>query len=169
MTPGFKPFTKQSTANALWFNNHVRYYWNSNTTPRFSGHFSIFRLVFFVLKFLLGIARQWSLEKFAILTLKPWSHVRILIYRTRATPPIYHVSEAGRGRAGVRYSSLKKAVMRLKGLSRGYYCFRSILWWSHYYQRAASWRREATRRLPNTAVRESYKAAEWIWKRWNIR
>ena len=49
-------------------------------TPRLSGHFSTFDLVIFVLKSLLGIARQWSLEKFAVLTLKPWSHVRILIY-----------------------------------------------------------------------------------------
>ena len=53
-------------------------------TPTLSGHFSIFGLVFFVLKSLLGIARQWSLEKFAILTLKPRSRVRILIYRTWA-------------------------------------------------------------------------------------
>ena len=36
-------------------------------------------LVFFVLKSLLGIARQRSRKKFAILTLKPRSHVRILI------------------------------------------------------------------------------------------
>ena len=36
-----------------------------------SDHFSIFGLVFFVFKSLLGIARQWSCEKFAILTLKP--------------------------------------------------------------------------------------------------
>ena len=50
-------------------------------TPRFSGHFSIFGLVFFVLKSLLGIARQWSGEKFSSLTLKPRSHDRILIYR----------------------------------------------------------------------------------------
>ena len=50
--------------------------------PRLSGHFSFFGLVFFVLKSLLGIARQWSLEKFAILTLKPRSHTRISIYRT---------------------------------------------------------------------------------------
>ena len=28
-----------------------------------SGHFSIFGLVFFVLKSILGIARQWSLKK----------------------------------------------------------------------------------------------------------
>ena len=49
-------------------------------TSRLSGHFSTFGFVFFVLKFLLGIARQWSYEKFAILTLKPRSHVRILNY-----------------------------------------------------------------------------------------
>ena len=48
-------------------------------TPRLSGHFSIFGLVFFVLKSLLRISRQWSREKFAILSLKPRSHVRILI------------------------------------------------------------------------------------------
>ena len=53
-------------------------------TPRLSGHFSIFGLVFFALKSVLEIARQWSREKFAILTLKPRSHVRILIYRTWA-------------------------------------------------------------------------------------
>ena len=48
-------------------------------TPRLSDHFSIFGFVFFVLKSLLGIARQQSHKKFAILTLKPvWSHVRIL-------------------------------------------------------------------------------------------
>ena len=57
-------------------------YKNSDMTPRLSGHFSIFGLVFFVLKSLLGVARQWSREQFAILTLKPRSHVRILIYRT---------------------------------------------------------------------------------------
>ena len=51
-------------------------------TPILSGHFSIFRLVFFVLKSILGIVRQWSRERFAILTLKPWSHVRSLIYGT---------------------------------------------------------------------------------------
>ena len=50
-------------------------------TPRLSGHFSIFGLVFFVLKSLLGIARQWSREKFAGLSLKPktWA-IHILRY-----------------------------------------------------------------------------------------
>ena len=51
-------------------------------TPRLSGHFSRFGLGFFVLNSLLGIVRQESREKFASLTLKHRSHVRILIYRT---------------------------------------------------------------------------------------
>ena len=50
--------------------------------PRLSGQTSIFGVVFFVSKSLLGIERQKKLEKFAILTRKPRSHVRILIYRT---------------------------------------------------------------------------------------
>ena len=53
-------------------------------TPKLSAHFSLFGLVFFVLKFLLGIARQCGLETFAILTLKARSHVRSLIDRTWA-------------------------------------------------------------------------------------
>ena len=56
-------------------------------TSRLSGHFSIFGLVFFVLKSLLGIARQWRVKKCAILTLKPRSHLRILyIERGLLTP-----------------------------------------------------------------------------------
>ena len=57
-------------------------------TPRLSGHFSISGL-FFLRSSLLGIARRWSREKFAILTLKPRSHVRIFVYRMwaiRMTP-----------------------------------------------------------------------------------
>ena len=42
--------------------------------------FLYFCLVFFVSKSLLGIARKWSREKFAILSLTPRSHDRILIY-----------------------------------------------------------------------------------------
>ena len=38
-------------------------------TPRLSGHISIFGLVFFVHKSLLGITRQWSRKKIAILSL----------------------------------------------------------------------------------------------------
>ena len=54
-------------------------------TLRLSGHFSKFGFVFFVLNSLLGIARHWSREKFTILTLKPRSHARILIYRPWAS------------------------------------------------------------------------------------
>ena len=50
--------------------------------PRLSGQNSIFGVVFFVSKTLLGIERQKKLEKFAILTRKPRNHARILIYRT---------------------------------------------------------------------------------------
>ena len=50
--------------------------------PMLSGQTSIFGVVFFVSKYLLGIERQTKLERFAILTRKPRSHVRILIYRT---------------------------------------------------------------------------------------
>ena len=57
--------------------------------PRLFGHFSIFGLVFFVLSWfslsLLRIVRQWSLENFPILTLKPQSVMMLLrIYRTWA-------------------------------------------------------------------------------------
>ena len=51
-------------------------------TPRLSGQTSIFGAVFFVSKSLLEIEGQRKLEKFAIFTRKPRSHVRILIYRT---------------------------------------------------------------------------------------
>ena len=65
------------------------YYNYQNTSVRsflvqkahLSGHFSIFGLVFFVLKSLLGIVRQRRREKSAILSLRPQSHVRVLIYR----------------------------------------------------------------------------------------
>ena len=49
--------------------------------PRLSGQTSIFGVVYFVSKSPLGIERQKKLEKFAILTRKPRSHARILIYR----------------------------------------------------------------------------------------
>ena len=50
--------------------------------PRLSGQTSIFGVVFFVSNSPLGIERQKKREKFAILTRKPRSHARILIYRT---------------------------------------------------------------------------------------
>ena len=55
---------------------HVRYI---NILTWLRGFFGV---VFFVSKSLLGIKRQKKLEKFAILTRKPRSHARILIYRT---------------------------------------------------------------------------------------
>ena len=64
------------------FNRPRSIYQYSNMAPRLSGQTSIFGVVFFVSKSLLGIERQKKLEKFAILTRKPRSHVRILIYRT---------------------------------------------------------------------------------------
>ena len=50
--------------------------------PRLSGQASIFGVVFFESKSLLGIERQKKLKKFTILTRKPRRNVRILIYRT---------------------------------------------------------------------------------------
>ena len=39
---------------------------NSNVNPRLSGYISILGLVFYLLKSVLGIARKWIREKFAI-------------------------------------------------------------------------------------------------------
>ena len=63
--------------------------------PRLSGQNSIFGVVFFVSKSLLGIERQKKLEKFAILTQKPRSHARILIYRTWPIVLVLHGSLPG--------------------------------------------------------------------------
>ena len=60
-------------------------YQNSNMTPTPSGHISLFGLVFFSLESPLEIVRQQSREKFAVLSLKPWSDVvKIPIYLTWA-------------------------------------------------------------------------------------
>ena len=66
-------------------------YQYSNMAPRLSGQTSIFGVVFFVSKSLLGIEGQKKLEKFAIFTRKPRSHAWILIYRTWpiASMPLY--------------------------------------------------------------------------------
>ena len=61
------------------FNRPCSIYQYSNMTLRLSGQTSIFGVVFFVSKSLLGIEGQRELEKFAILTQKPRSHARILI------------------------------------------------------------------------------------------
>ena len=50
--------------------------------PRLSGQTSIFGVVFFVSKALLGLERQKKREKFAILTRKPRSFALILAFRT---------------------------------------------------------------------------------------
>ena len=49
-------------------------YQYSNMAPRLSGQTSIFGVVFFVSKSLLGIGGQKKFEKFSILTRKPRSH-----------------------------------------------------------------------------------------------
>ena len=67
-----------------FYNRPRPIYQYSNMAPRLSGQTSIFGVVFFVSKSLLGIERQKKLEKFTILTRKHRSHVGILIYRTWA-------------------------------------------------------------------------------------
>ena len=54
-------------------------YQNFNMALKLSGQTSVFGVVFFVSKSLLGIKRQKKLKLFTILTRKPRSHVRILI------------------------------------------------------------------------------------------
>ena len=61
-------------------------YQYSNKAPRLLGQTSIFGVVFFVSKSLLGIERQKKVKKITILTRKPRSHVRILIYRIKTWP-----------------------------------------------------------------------------------
>ena len=63
-------------------------------TPRLSGHFSIFGLVFFVFNSLLGIVRQWTREKSPILTLKPWSHVKYIELGLLPSDTGYSILEA---------------------------------------------------------------------------
>ena len=70
-------------------------YQYSNMAPRLSGQTSIFGVVFFASKSLLGIEGQRKLEKFAILTRKPRSHARILIYRTWPIARIASVFKRG--------------------------------------------------------------------------
>ena len=77
-------------------------------TPRLSGHFSIFGLVFFVLKLPLGIASRWSHKKFAI---KPRSHVRILICRTWA---IVWSFDDLMGKPAIKHSNTKKIALRFR-------------------------------------------------------
>ena len=59
---------------AIFANGPRSIYQYSNMAPRLSGQTSIFGVVSFVSKSLMGIEGQKKLEKFAILTRKPWSH-----------------------------------------------------------------------------------------------
>ena len=65
-------------------------YQYSDMAPRILGQTSIFGVVFFVSKSLLGIERQKKLEKLSSLTRKPRSHVSILIYRTSVVENSMH-------------------------------------------------------------------------------
>ena len=62
---------------------------NCNMTPRLS----MLGFVFFALKSLLGVARQWSGEKFAILNLRRLSHVRIMGFCLRYRPRTHYVMQ----------------------------------------------------------------------------
>ena len=75
---------KQPPGSSLYYdaNRPCSIYQYSNMAPRLLGQTSIFGVVFFVFESLLGIERQKKFKKFIILTRKPRSHVRILIYRT---------------------------------------------------------------------------------------
>ena len=77
-------------------------YQYSNMAPRLSGQTSIFGVVFFVFESLLGTESQKKLKKFTILTRKPRSHVRILIYRTWPIESIRIFASLGLARPFVR-------------------------------------------------------------------
>ena len=66
--------SKFTSFQGLVFNRPCSIYQYSNMAPRLLGQTSIFGVVFFVSKSLLGIEGQTKLEKFAILTRKPQSH-----------------------------------------------------------------------------------------------
>ena len=74
--------TQSRNSRAVALSTHARLRFNSSMSSLLGAFDSLFGFVSFVLNSLLGIARQWCREKFAILTLKPGSHVRI--YRTWA-------------------------------------------------------------------------------------
>ena len=64
-----------------WFNRVRSIYQYSNMAPRLSEQTSMFGVVFFVSKSLLGIERQKKLNEITILTRRPLRHFRILIYQ----------------------------------------------------------------------------------------
>ena len=61
-------YGKQIFIHSFDSNRSCSIYQYSNMAPRLSGQTSIFGVVFFVSKSLLGIERQKKLEKFTILT-----------------------------------------------------------------------------------------------------
>ena len=67
-------YRPSASCSARSINRPRSIYQYSNMAPRLSGQTSIFGVVFFVSKSLLGIGGQKKLEKFAILTRKPRSH-----------------------------------------------------------------------------------------------
>ena len=69
----FCSYRKNPVSN-LHYNRPRSIYQYSDMAPRLSGQTSIFGVVFFVSKSLLGIGGQKKLEKFAIFTRKPRSH-----------------------------------------------------------------------------------------------
>ena len=83
-------FTAKDSDSA--YNRPRSIYQYSNMALRLSGQTSIFGVVFFVWKSLLGIERQKKFLKFAIFTRKPRIHDRILIYRTRPINVDFHGS-----------------------------------------------------------------------------
>ena len=85
--PGLKWRSRSLAKSAYYVKPRENDPWKNQHDSEAFWHFSIFGSVFFVLKSVLAIARQRSHEKFAILILKPRSHVKILIYRTWAIPP----------------------------------------------------------------------------------
>ena len=84
---GLKWRSRSAAKSAYYVKPRENDPWKNQHDSEAFWHFSIFGSVFFVLKSVLAIARQRSHEKFAILILKPRSHVKILIYRTWAIPP----------------------------------------------------------------------------------
>ena len=69
--PSAMPFPEKANEQR---NRPRSIYQYSNVAPRLSGQTSIFGVVSFVSKSLMGIEGQKKLEKFAILTRKPRSH-----------------------------------------------------------------------------------------------
>ena len=75
-----RPYLVVFLCTQVYFGNRPRsIYQYSNMAPRLSDQTSIFGVVFFASKSLLGIKGQGEI---ASLTRKPLSHARILIYRT---------------------------------------------------------------------------------------